>query len=121
MDKKDERILHRAEKAGVKLAKKQGHMPTRDELLELKIQVIPNPIRWICFGTSVICAIGAWLLFGQDNNVWASVLAVTSVLLLAFSIFGIRRTLETLADHASYDLVESVFGLIGDAVGSILD
>ena len=47
MDRKDERILHRAEKAGVKLAKKQGQMPTRDELLELKIQVVPNCVKYV--------------------------------------------------------------------------
>jgi len=121
MNRRDERILHRAEKAGVKLAKKQGHIPTREDLLELKIQVIPNALRWLCFGGSVICGIAAWVLDTLGNTVAASSLAVLSLFLLIFSIFGIRRTLETLADHASFELVEATFELIGDAVGSVFD
>ncbi len=121
MNRRDERILHRVEKAGVKLAKKQGHMPTREDLLKLKIQVISNPIRWLCFVASVICGISAWLLNTSDNTTAASSLAVLAIFFLVFSIFGIRRTLETLADSASYELVEAAFDLISNTVGTIFD
>lgn len=121
MNRRDERILRRAEKAGVKFAKKQGQMPTREELLELKIQVVPDAIRWILFGASVACGIAAWFLYALDNTLAASILAVVSIILLIFAVFGIRRTLETLADQASYELVDTVFELIGDAVGSVFE
>ncbi|MBG7607087.1 MAG: hypothetical protein IZT59_03520 [Verrucomicrobia bacterium] len=121
MNRSEERILQRTHKAGVKFAKKEGHIPTRDELLELKIQVVSNPVRWLCFGGSVMCGIAAWFLSAQDNTSAASALAVVSFIFLIFSIVGIRRTLETLADQASYELVDAAFELIGGAVGSIFD
>ncbi len=43
-----------------------------------------------------------------------SVLAVVAVLMLAFSIFGIRRTMETLADQMGNEIIETVFEHIGD-------
>ena len=119
MNRREERILKRTQKAGIKFAKKEGHIPSREELLEFKIQVVSNPVRWLCFGGSVGCAIASWILFGGDQNVAASVLAVVSFFLLLFSIFGIRRTLETLADQANFELVEAAFDLIGDACGWI--
>lgn len=60
MKSREELILSRAEQAGLALAKKEGHMPTRDELLELKIQVVPNFVRWFCFFGSVVCEGAAW-------------------------------------------------------------
>ncbi len=121
MNRREERILYRTRKAGVKFAKKEGHVPTRDELLELKIQVVPNALRWILFGASAACGIASWVLFTMDDTIAASSLAVASVILLIFSIFGIRRTLETIADQASYELVDAALELIGDAAGSVID
>ncbi len=121
MNRRDERILQRTRKAGVKFAKKEGHIPTRDELLELKIQVLPNAIRWLLFGASVGCGIASWIVHNLDQNATAGILAVASIVLLVFSIFGIRRTLETLADQASYELVDAALELIGSAVGSVFD
>lgn len=121
MNRREERILQRTRKAGVKFAKKEGHIPTRDELLELKIQVVPNAIRWLLFGASVGCGIAAWVSFSLENSVAAWSFTAASAILLIFSIFGIRRTLDTLADQASYELVEAALELIGDAVGSVID
>ncbi len=118
MDRKEQRILRRAERAGLKLARKTGHIPTKEELLQMKVQIVPKGARWILFGTSVICAVSAWYFNTQDNTVAAPVLAVLSFALLVFSIFGIRRTLENLADHL---LVDAVSELIGATLGSVFD
>ena len=44
-----------------------------------------------------------------------------SVFLLLFSIFGFKRTLETVAENMSYELVDLALDAIGSAIGSALD
>lgn len=114
MNRREERILHRAEKAGLKLAKKEGRLPVRDELLNLRIQILPAAFRWLLFLISVACGIAAWIV-GSIG------LGLASLLFLFFAIFGVRRTLETVADHASYDVIEVVLGYVGETIGSALD
>jgi ABC-type multidrug transport system fused ATPase/permease subunit len=121
VEKKEQRILNRAEKVGLKLVQKNGRVPTRDKLLQTKIQILPVSVRWLMFFGSGISGLLAWYFFGNSMVTAGSISAVVSFFLLLFSIFGIRQTLEKIADQMSYDIIDGVFELIGGAVGSVLD
>ena len=121
MDRREERILHRAEKAGVKLAKKEGRIPTREEVLQTKIQILSGFARWTMFGGSLVSGFTCWYFLSHEMLSAGSVAAVLAAFLLLFSIFGIKRTLETLADQLSYEIVDVVFEAIGNVVGSVFD
>jgi hypothetical protein len=121
MDKRTERILRKTEKAGLRKARREGHMLSREELLSVKVQLLPDYTRWLLFGGSVIAGLTSWWCLASDSNVAGSILAVLSVFLLLFSIFGFKRTLETVADQMSYELVDLALDAIGSVIGSALD
>lgn len=79
----------------------------------MKIQVVPDYLRWLMFLGSVACGLISWRFLENDIMLKGSIFAVISFLLLVFSIFGIRRTLEAVVDHMGYHLL--------DALGSIFD
>ena len=120
MTRKEERILSKATKVGLKTARREGHVPSKDELLELKIQVLPAYGRWLLVLGALLAGVASWLCWNDDHPVTASVLAVVSVLLLVFAIFGVRRTLGELANHAAFDLPEIVIKALIDAVGDVI-
>lgn len=60
MDKKEQRLLIKIEKAGVRASLKSGRLVTREELLEQRIQVIPLTLR-LAFG--VVGAGSAWACY----------------------------------------------------------
>jgi hypothetical protein len=121
MDRRTERILRKTEKAGLRKARREGHMLSREELLSVKVQLLPDYTRWLLFGGSVIAGLASWGCLLFDMNAAGSILAVLSVFLLLFSIFGFKRTLEAVADNMSYELVDLALDAIGSAVGSALD
>lgn len=121
MDKRSERILRKAGQAGLKKTLHDGRLPSRKELLAIKVQVLPDYARWCMLGGSGFTGAASWICFSTQMWVAGSILALVSVFLLLFSAFGIRNTLETIADSISYDIVSGVFDIIGSAIGSVSD
>ena len=121
MDGRTERILRKTEKAGLRKARREGHMLSREELLSVKVQLLPDYARWLLFAGSVISGVATWACLSADAYTAGSILAVLSVCLLLFSIFGFKRTLETVADNLSYELVDLALESIGSVIGSAID
>src|SRR5215217_377215 len=108
-------IQKRAVKAGVKASKKRHHLVTEEELLALKVQVLPAlPRILLAFGGLLLitaCCI-SWPVADISIRILEG---ISGFLLLLFGIFGVRRTLGQLLD--AYDAGE----LIGTIIETIAD
>jgi hypothetical protein len=124
-DQKTEELLKKIEKAGVRKSMKEGHLLDCEDLLAMKVQVMPSLLR-ITFGFgSLVIGVLSCLQWKWDKPGLALVLALVALFLLGFAIFGIRRTLSSILegmDAASAgDLMEAAVEGICLAVGGIFE
>jgi peptidoglycan/LPS O-acetylase OafA/YrhL len=122
---REKRLQRNAVKAGIKAAKRKHHLLSESELRELKVQVLSNPLRIILGILSLLCAAAAAIGWPSEENSVQALLACASLLLLVFSIFGVRRTLadalDQMAAEGSIELLSHVLGAIAEAVGDAVD
>lgn len=113
-------IQKRAVKAGVKASKKRHHLVTREELLALKVQVLPTLPR-ILMGVTGLLLITFCCTSWPSDGISIRVLeGVSGGILLLFGTFGIRRTLGQVLDSCdAVDLVGSIIETVADAVSNI--
>lgn len=109
-------IRRRAVKAGIRRSRKLHHSLRREEILSLKVQVLPILPR-IAIGVAgtllMISAFTGWP-FGDD---WIRLVEIlTGGLLIVFSLLGVRRTLSGMADHLSTDIIHSIVDSVVDAI-----
>lgn len=125
MTSRERKIGQRAIKAGVKAARRRHHLLSEEELRDLKIQVLSNPLRIILGILSLACVAAAALGLPNDSNSVQAILVCLGILLLVFALFGIRRTLGSILDGLStegaIELVGNVIGGIADLVGGAID
>jgi len=113
-----DKLQNRAVKAGIRAAKRRHHMLSEEELLALKVQVFPAPLRILCGIGGVAFMAGAYFGWPSDSNAFQWLMGCGGLLQGFFAMFGIRRTLSGIIDHMSADLVGE---LIGHALGAIAD
>jgi hypothetical protein len=125
MTRKEEKLIAKIEKAGVKKSLKVGHALSKEELLELRIQILPTAWRIFIAVQAGVCAVVSYLAFQAEADPWGGVWALAAVLFALFALFGVRRTLSTivdaLADQTANMVVELALRAIGKVVESILD
>ncbi|MCW1914603.1 hypothetical protein OJ996_13530 [Luteolibacter sp. GHJ8] len=125
MTRREEKIGKRAVKAGVKAVKRKHHLLSEEELRGLKVQILSNPLRITLFLLSLGCGACAALGWPNDSNATQGAFICIGILLLVFSIFGIRRTLGSILDampaDGAIELVGNVLGGIADLVGGAVD
>jgi hypothetical protein len=90
----------RAVKAGVKASKKRHHLITEEELLSLRVQVMPVLPRILLMLTGGSLLVAAYLAWPSGSDAIRVLETIFGVLTLFFGVFGIRRTLSTLLDTA---------------------
>lgn len=117
---KAEKLLPKIEKAGVKAALKAGHVLSRDELLEVKVQLLPALYRWGLGGISAASAYGSYSGFMADSASRGLGMAALSLLFFFFAIVGVRRTLGRILE--SMDRVDAgeLLGLALEGIGSVI-
>ncbi|MCW1886384.1 hypothetical protein OKA04_16725 [Luteolibacter flavescens] len=120
MNRREEKIRKRAVKAGIREAKKQHHALDREEVLSLKVQML-HPLTRFLLGTIGIALIaGGGTGMVLDMSVAYAGMFGAGILLLVFSVYGVRRTLSDVLDHvvaeSAFALVESIVDSIGSAV-----
>lgn len=125
MDRKTEKLLKRVEKAGVRRSLKAGHVLDRDELLAVKVQVLPDYLRIALGVSSLIAGVSSYLCWTRDESAWGGGLSIFAFFLFLFAIFGIKRTLskilEGMGDAAAYEILGAAIEGIFSAVGSVFD
>lgn len=124
MDRKTQKLLTKVEKAGVRHSLKAGHVLDQQELLSIKVQLIPAPVRVLTGVLAVAAGAASW--FWSDEHPLGSImLFLLAVLLLIFTIYGVRRTLSKIVDSwdaASVgDLLSAAVEGITEVAGSVFD
>lgn len=121
----NEKLLKKVSRAGIRKSIKAGHVLSREELLALKVQVLPFYVRVLFFLGAVLAAYLSWLNYGVESFGYAFVEGLCSVLLFLFSLFGVRRTLhkitENLEPGSVVDLLGNALDVISSAVGWLGD
>lgn len=125
MEKKEERLLRRVEKAGVRASLRAGHVVSREELLNLRIQIIPLTLRIATGVVAAVSAIFSYLHFSAGEFDSGSSLAALAILLTLFTAFGVRRTLSAILENDSgadsVEFLKAAVEGIGALVGSVFD
>lgn len=115
-----ESLERRAVKAGVKASKKRHHLVSAEELLSLRVQTMPAPLRvaLILLGIgSIGLGVAGWPV---DSNAIQGLEAIGGIFSILFGAFGIRRTLSRLLESVdSIDLAGSILKLVTEAVSNI--
>lgn len=117
---KAEKLLPKIEKAGVKAALKAGHVLSRDELLEVKVQLLPALYRWGLGGISAASAYGSYAGFMADSASRGLGMAALSLLFFFFSIVGVRRTLGRILESMDGVDAGELLGLALEGIGSVI-
>lgn len=115
-----EKIERRAIKTGIKISKKRGHLVSEQELLSLRVQTMPAPLRisLVLLGIGLLAS--GWFAWPSDSNTIQGLEAVSGILLMGFGAFGIRRTLDRVLDSVdAVDLVGSILESVGDALSGL--
>ena len=125
MDPKTQKLLRKVEKTGVRQSLKAGHPLGREELLSLKVQLLPAPLRVLLGGAAAGAGWGSYFCSNHDSPFWSILLGMAAILLLLFAVFGIRRTLSKILDNldagSAADLLGAAVEGIGSALGSVFD
>lgn len=113
----------RAVKVGVKASKKRGHAVSRDELLDLRVQTLPNLLRGALILTGLALIVACYFAWPSQAGSIRGLEAVCGIFSILFGAFGVRRTLSQLVDSVhpldAADLAGSVVEMIGNAVSDI--
>lgn len=117
---KAEKLLPKIEKAGVKAALKAGHVLSRDELLEVKVQLLPALYRWGLGSISAASAYGSYAGFMADSASRGLGMAALSLLFFFFAIVGVRRTLGRILESMDGVDAGELLGLALEGIGSVI-
>jgi hypothetical protein len=124
MDRKTQKLLTKVEKAGVRQSLKAGHVLDQQELLSIKVQLIPAPVRILTGVLALAAGTGSWM-WSDEHPFGSIMLFLLAVLLLVFTIYGVRRTLSKIVDSwdagSVADLLSSAVEGITEGAGSLFD
>ncbi len=112
-----EKIERRALKAGIRASKRRHHVVSLEELLALKIQIVPASVRIFAVLAGAGLIAGAWFEWPSARNLVCGLEAVAGIFTALFGIFGVRRTLSGLLDGAGEVVVE----ILGEIAGALFD
>jgi hypothetical protein len=116
MKREFQRLRHRAIETGLRRTEKLQHPLSREEILALRVQVLPASARILMAGSGILLIIGAIQAWPSDSNVIRSIEGVGGFLLALFGTFGIRRSLEAIGDRLGESILESIIEGISGAI-----
>lgn len=123
--KQSKGLEKRALKAGKRAASRKGGQLSHEELLGIKIQIIPAWGRLFLFVTGVVLLVAGVCAWPYGNGLVRALEGISGVILISGGIFGLKKTLATVVDHIDLahgaDLLEPVAEGVGTAIGAVLD
>ena len=115
-----ETLEQRAIKTGVKASKKRGHLVSPQELLSLRVQIMPAAIRIALVLAGILLLLACGFAWPVDSNGVQATEAVFGIFAILFGAFGVRRTLSNLVDSFdSIDFASAVIDMIGEVISGI--
>ena len=108
-------------KTGIRVSKKLHHALNREEVLALRVQILPLAPRIFMGCAALFLILAAIFSWPSDSNILCALEVIGGLLLFFFAIFGIRSTLSSLGDHLSYEAFELIVEAVLSAAGSAVD
>jgi hypothetical protein len=119
-DPRAPKLQRSIEKAAVRATLKSGHPITRDELLELRVQILPASKRLLFGFLTLVFGCLAWVLSDLDYF-WFSLLSSTASLLsLFFAVIGVRRTISLTLDSLDRAGTDAVIEVALEAAAHVI-
>jgi len=113
------------EKAAVRATLKSGHPITRDELLELRVQILPASKRLLFGFLTLVFGCLVWVLSDLDYFWFSLISSAASLLSLFFAVIGVRRTISLTLDsldRAGTDaVIEVALGAAAHVISAAAD
>jgi hypothetical protein len=108
------------EKAAVRATLKSGHPITRDELLELRVQILPASKRLLFGFLTLVFGCLAWVLSDLDYFWFSLISSAASLLSLFFAVIGIRRTISLTLDSLDRAGTDAVIEVALEAAAHVI-
>ncbi len=113
-------IRKRAVKAAVKASIKRHHLVSEEELLSLRVQVMPWLWRFFLMLLGATLVATCWYGWPFESSSARGLEAASGTLFFLFGAFGIRKTLSKILDTADAgNALESILDLASEALFSI--
>jgi hypothetical protein len=108
------------EKAAVRATLKSGHPITRDELLELRVQILPASKRLLFGFLTLVFGCLAWVLSDLDYFWFSLISSAASLLSLFFAVIGVRRTISLTLDSLDRAGTDAVIEVALEAAAHVI-
>lgn len=108
------------EKAAVRATLKSGHPITRDELLEVRVQILPASKRLLFGFLTLVFGCLAWVLSDLDYFWFSLLCSVASLLSLFFAVIGVRRTISLSLESLDRAGTEAVIEVALEAAAHVI-
>lgn len=108
------------EKAAVRATLKSGHPITRDELLELRVQILPASKRLLFGFLTLVFGCLAWVLSDLDYFWFSLLSSVTSLISLFFAVIGVRRTISLTLDSLDRAGTDAIIEVALEAAAHVI-
>jgi hypothetical protein len=108
------------EKAAVRATLKSGHPITRDELLELRVQILPASKRLLFGFLTLVFGCLAWVLSDLDYFWFSLLSSAASLLSLFFAVIGVRRTISLTLDSLDRAGTDAVIEVALEAAAHVI-
>lgn len=109
-------IRRRAVKAGIRRSRKLHHTLRREEILSLKVQVLPTLPRIVMGVSGTLLVVSACTGWPAEDGWIRGLEFIAGASLFLFSLLGVRRTLFEIADRLSTDALHSIVDSVVDAI-----
>jgi CBS domain containing-hemolysin-like protein len=115
-----EKLRRRAIRVGIRTSKRVHHQLNREEVLALRVQVIPLLPRIVVGLIGAALILASWLEWPSPSNAVQAIECISGILLTLFAIFGVSRTLGEIVGNIDLetggDLVKTVIEAISDSI-----
>ena len=108
------------EKAAVRATLKSGHPITRDELLELRVQILPASKRLLFGFLTLVFGCLAWVLSDLDYFWFSLLSSAASLLSLFFAVIGVRRTISLTLDSLDRAGTDAIIEVALEAAAQVI-
>jgi len=115
-DAQVEKIRRRAVKAGIRRSRKLHHSLREEEILSLKVQVLPLLPRLVMGAAGGLLMVSGFTGWPADDGWIRGLELITGGFFIVFSLLGVRRTLSEIADRLSTDALHSIVDSVVDAI-----
>jgi hypothetical protein len=120
MDKRvEKRVVRPTVQAARRFQRIHGHLPSREELGELKIQVASPFLRLLFIVLGAVCLYFSFLTFSAGEYGQTLLMAGLGTVLCVVGIRGRKKELESVMDSGDADGVADIIEAVMESLGNL--